>query len=260
MIDIDAKDAVEVLEGHQARLEVRLRAMPSATVTVGVVSSNTGKVTVTPASLAFTTTNWNQFQEFTITPADDPDSSDETVTLTLSGTGLTTTTVTVNVTDDGGDGGGGDGGGGDGGGGGGGDGGEAVGPPSLPRDLTAMAGNQAVQLSWRRPADDGGAPIVRYEYRQQEGDGPFGAWQIIRADPPPTTHRVTGLTNGTSYTFQVRAVNSREASPPSESARATPEPEPVPALPLLGQLLLALGLTGAGARLLSRRPRVPPAA
>ena len=38
------------------------------------------------------------------------------------------------------------------------------------------------------------------------------------------------------------------------------DPEPVPALPLLGQLLLALGLTGAGARLLSRRPRVPPAA
>ena len=37
-------------------------------------------------------------------------------------------------------------------------------------------------------------------------------------------------------------------------------PEPVPALPLLGQLLLALGLTGAGARLLSRRLRVPPAA
>ena len=35
---------------------------------------------------------------------------------------------------------------------------------------------------------------------------------------------------------------------------------PVPALPLLGQLLLALGLTGAGARRLSRRPRVPPAA
>ena len=37
-------------------------------------------------------------------------------------------------------------------------------------------------------------------------------------------------------------------------------PEPVPALPLLGQLLLALGLAGAGARLLSRRPGVPPAA
>ena len=134
-----------------------------------------------------------------------------------------------------------------------------VGPPSPPRDLTATAGDQAVQLSWRRPAEDGGARIVRYEYRQQEGDGPFGAWQIIGADPPPTDHQVTGLTNGTSYTFQVRAVNSREASPPSEPARATPapepepEPEPVPALPLLGHLLLALGLTGAGARWARRR-------
>ena len=35
---------------------------------------------------------------------------------------------------------------------------------------------------------------------------------------------------------------------------------PVPALPLIGQLLLALGLTGAGARVMRRRPRVPPGA
>ena len=102
---------------------------------------------------------------------------------------------------------------------------EAVGPPSPPRDLTAMAGDQAVQLSWRRPADDGGARIVRYEYRQQEGDGPVGEWQIIREDPPHTDHQVSGLTNGVSYTFQVRAVNRRRASPPSAPARATPEPE-----------------------------------
>ena len=117
---------------------------------------------------------------------------------------------------------------GGGGGGGGGGGTEAVRPPSPPRDLTAMPGDQAVALSWRRPAENGGARIVRYEYRQQDGDGPVGAWQIIREDPPPTTHRVTGLTNGTSYTFQVRAVNNRHASPPSEPASATPEPELAP--------------------------------
>ena len=45
-----------------------------------------------------------------------------------------------------------------------------------------------------------------------------------------------------------------------ESPLPGPGPEPVPALPLLGHLLLALGLAGAGARVLSRRPRVPPAA
>ena len=104
-----------------------------------------------------------------------------------------------------------------------------VGPPSPPRNLTAMAGDQAVQLSWSRPAEGGGARIVRYEYRQQEGDGPVGAWQIIGENPPPTNHTVTGLTNGVSYTFHVRAVNNGGwASPASESASATPEPELAP--------------------------------
>ena len=76
--------------------------------------------------------------------------------------------------------------------------------------------------------DDGGARIVRYEYRQQDGDGPFGAWQIIGADPPPTTHRVTGLMNGTRYTFQVRAVN---ASGPGPAAAVTGTPVTTPGVP-----------------------------
>ena len=96
--------------------------------------------------------------------------------------------------------------------------------PDAPRNLTATAGDQAVQLAWSKPANDGGTPIVRYEYRQQAGDGPMGAWQILAGDPPPTAYTVTGLTNSVSYTFEVRAVNRREAGPPSEAARATPEP------------------------------------
>ena len=53
-----------------------------------------------------------------------------------------------------------------------------------------------------------------------------------------------------------------ESPPPGPEPVPTPGPEPVPtpALPLLGQLLLALGLAGAGARFMYRRPRVPPAA
>ena len=105
---------------------------------------------------------------------------------------------------------------------------DPVGPPTPPSALTATAGDQAVELSWRRPADDGGAQIVRYEYRQQDGDGPFGAWQIIGADPPPTTHRVTGLMNGTRYTFQVRAVN---ASGPGPAAAVTGTPVTTPGVP-----------------------------
>ena len=122
----------------------------------------------------------------------------------------------------------------------------SVNPPSPPRGLTATAGDRAVQLSWRRPAEDGGARIVRYEYRQQEGDGPVGEWQIIGEDRPTTDHQVTELMNGTSYTFHVRAVNNGGwASPPSESASATSTATPVPAVPPIGLLVLAL-LLGAG--------------
>ena len=138
-------------------------------------------------------------------------------------------------------------------------------PPSIPRNLLAEPGDRQVTLSWGAPSSDGGARIVRYEYRLQVGDGAVGRWQIIRDRPgeesPVVTrrHRVVGLDNGTRYTFQLRAVNNRWASPATESVSATPkpepEPEPVPALPLLGQLLLALGLAGAGAMRLARPHR-----
>ena len=127
----------------------------------------------------------------------------------------TTVTNTVGSTTGGGGGGGGSGGS------------QRETAPDAPRNLTATAGDQTVQLAWSTPANDGGTPIVRYEYRQQAGDGPLGTWQILAGDPPQTDYTVTGLTNGVSYTFEVRAVNSnrREAtSPPSEAARATPEP------------------------------------
>ena len=114
-------------------------------------------------------------------------------------------------------------------------------------------------LSWGAPSSDGGSRIVRYEYRLQVGNGAVGKWQIIgdrrgeESHVVTRRHRVVGLDNGTSYTFQLRAVNNLGASPPSEAATATPaKPEPVPALPLLGLLLLALGLAGAGAMRLVR--------
>ena len=99
-VDIDAKDSVEVFEGRQVGLEVRLRSAPSTDVTVTVMSNYAGKVTVMPASLAFTTANWDDYQEVDVTSVEDSDSSDEIVMLTLSGAGLTTKTVTVDVADD----------------------------------------------------------------------------------------------------------------------------------------------------------------
>ena len=44
--------------------------------------------------------------------------------------------------------------------------------------------------------------------RQKAGTGPYGNWQQISTNPATTEHEVRGLTNGTLYTFRVRAHNS----------------------------------------------------
>ena len=68
--------------------------------------------------------------------------------------------------------------------------------------------------------------------------------------------------NGGSDTIMVTiTVTDVDESPsPEPGPEPGPEPVPTPALPLLGHLLLALGLTAAGARVIRRRSRVPPAA
>ena len=87
--------------------------------------------------------------------------------------------------------------------------------PSAPRNLVAIGGDEQVTLTWDAPEDDDDA-ITDYEYRI---DGK-GSW--ISIGSTDTTHTVTGLTNGTAYVFQVRAVNAAGSSPYSNRAEATP--------------------------------------
>ena len=119
-----------------------------------------------------------------------------------------------------GPGGGGSGGGGSGGGGSGGGSGGGGGPrqtvPDAPRNLLTDGGDGAVTLSWDPPEDDGGLAITDYEYRINGR----GSW--ISIGSTRTTHTVTGLTSGTVYVFQVRAVNAAGSSPYSNRAEATP--------------------------------------
>ena len=97
--------------------------------------------------------------------------------------------------------------------------------PGAPGSPGATAGDEAVTLSWTAAADHGSA-ITTYQYQQHAGDGTFGAWTAIPSSAPGETHAtsytVTGLTNGTTYTFQVRAVNSVGPGATSASATATP--------------------------------------
>ena len=108
------------------------------------------------------------------------------------------------------------------GGGGGGGGGGGVPPPpppvpDAPTNLLAVGGDGQVVLTWEAPEDDGGTAITDYEYQI----GQTGEW--ISIGSTDTTHTVTGLTNGTAYVFQVRAVNAAGNSAPSNQTEATPE-------------------------------------
>ena len=98
-------------------------------------------------------------------------------------------------------------------------------PPDAPDSLTAEGGDGLVTLKWWRPYD-GGKRIVGYEYRQKEGTGEFGNWTTIPNSGPYTeTHTVPGLTNGTHYTFEVRADNGADKGA-AASASATPAVPP----------------------------------
>jgi hypothetical protein len=87
-----------------------------------------------------------------------------------------------------------------------------------------------VQLSWNAPAANG-SPITSYEVRGDHG--------APTTTCPSTSCTVTGLTNGTDYTFQVRAINAVGPSDWSASS-ATANPDAVP-YPVTGIAETAVG-------------------
>ena len=92
--------------------------------------------------------------------------------------------------------------------------------PDAIADLLATPGNTQVTLSWTA-FDDGGSTITKFEYRQKTS-GSYGSWMDISNSPSTVSHTVTGLTTGTAYTFQVRAMNGVGNAGVSNEATATP--------------------------------------
>ena len=99
--------SLRVAEGSTGMYSVALRSQPTGDVTVAISSDNT-EVTVSPASLTFTTTTWDTAQTVTVSAAQDTDEADESATLTLDPSGggyddaddVVSTALTVTVADD----------------------------------------------------------------------------------------------------------------------------------------------------------------
>ncbi len=95
-------------------------------------------------------------------------------------------------------------------------------PPSPPRHLKAKGGNHKVTLTWTPPAFTGGSPITGYKVIERCGYGPAKVADRHPLPPSATSYRVTGLVNGVSCRFTVKAINAIGTSAPSAPARATP--------------------------------------
>ena len=87
-------------DGRSDTYTVVLDSEPTAEVTITVESGDSGAATVSPATLTFTTTNWNTAQTVTVTGVDDQvdQSSDRSVTISHSATSSDTTYDQINIT------------------------------------------------------------------------------------------------------------------------------------------------------------------
>ena len=106
--------------------------------------------------------------------------------------------------------------------------------PSTPTNLNAFYGNGQVRLSWTA----GGGTTTDYQYRYRESGGSWHDWVSVLLSNPDvlsdTEVIILSLINGTTYEFQVRAMNGESASAATESSESTPATVPGKPTSLIG--------------------------
>ena len=156
-------------------------------------NSYTGTITITPtgtgsaglAAKVLTFSNSSTAQTFTITPT-----VSGSITLTPTNNGALTNPAILTYTAN------------------------AV-VPAAPASVVATAGNASATVSFAAPTNNGGSAITGYTVISiPEGgiDSNAGSTSLI--------HTITGLTNGTSYTFTVKATNSAGTSEASAASNS----------------------------------------
>ena len=108
--------------------------------------------------------------------------------------------------------------------------------PATPINLQAQGANESVQLTWEAGTVNGPA-ITKHQYQIKEGAESYGAWTDIAdsavGEGNELSYTVSGLTNGTAYSFKLRSKNLDGFSGESSEVTATPQSTSVPGIPVL---------------------------
>ncbi|MBV9920947.1 MAG: DUF4082 domain-containing protein, partial [Pseudonocardia sp.] len=103
--------------------------------------------------------------------------------------------------------------------------------PGQVTGVTAVAGDQLAQVSWTAPAT--GGPTTTYTITPYIGSTAQTP-TTVTGTPPATTAIISGLQQGTAYTFQVQASNPTGAGPPSAASSPVTVTGPAPPFPPTG--------------------------
>ncbi len=123
--------------------------------------------------------------------------------------------------------------------------------PGAPTGVTASAGVRSATVSWAAPANDGGSAVTGSQIDVRIGTTVVNTVIFTNA---ATSQVVTGLLDGTTYTFVVRAVNAVGASPNSVPSNAITT-FTVPSAPVIGKATRG----GGGGAITARANWTPPA-
>jgi hypothetical protein len=104
--------------------------------------------------------------------------------------------------------------------------------PTAPTAITAKAGFGSVEITFGLPSSNGGVPITSYTATCASSNGGVAGFNTSATNG--TSTRVSGLTNGKSYSCTVSASNSMGVGPVSETSNLV---MPLDLTPILNLLL-----------------------